>query len=65
MTAQLLHCLACDDVRPITAERTFCACQRSSARRRGDAVVLIGPATVVDTEREALDVIRPDVAIVM
>ena len=62
-----LHCLACDDVRSMTLDRTFCACGRSSARARGGGIVLIGPARVIEAARDdmAVRVIRPAVAIAM
>jgi hypothetical protein len=63
----LLHCLACDDVRSLTLDRTFCACGRSSARVRRDSILLIGPARVVEAGRDwaAVPVVRPPVPIAM
>ena len=62
-----LHCLACQNVRSLErGRRVFCACERSSARRRGDTVVLIGPARIVDDGGPAeVEVIRPTVAVAM
>ena len=63
----LLHCLACDDVRPLTLDRTFCACGQSSARvRRDSSILLIGPGRVIEAGRDhAVLVVRPPVAIAM
>jgi hypothetical protein len=63
----LLHCLACDDVRSLTLDRTFCACGRSSARVRRDGILLIGPGRVFEAGRDhaAVRVARPPVAIAM
>ena len=63
----LLHCLACDDVRSLKLDRTFCACGRSSARVRRDGILLIGPGRVVEAGRDhaAVPVVRPPVAIAM
>jgi hypothetical protein len=63
----LLQCLACDDVRPVTLDRTFCACGRSSARLRRAGILLIGPGRVIEAGRDeaAVPVIRPPVAIAM
>jgi hypothetical protein len=67
VTPHLLHCIACDDVRYVTADRTFCACGRSSARLGGGGIVLIGPGRIVDAGHQGTDlhVIRPAVAVVM
>jgi hypothetical protein len=67
VTPHLLHCIACDDVRYVTAARTFCACGRSSARVRADGIVLIGPGRIFKAGRQAADVrvIRPAVAVAM
>jgi hypothetical protein len=61
----LLHCLACDDVRSVTLDRTFCACGRSSARPRSGGIVLVGPGRVIEAGRDepAVRVTRPAVAI--
>ena len=64
----LLHCLACDDVRPLTLDRTFCACGQSSARvRRDGSILLIGPGRVIEAglDHAAVPVVRPPVAIAM
>jgi len=61
----LLHCLACDDVRSVTLDRTFCACGRSSARARSGGIVLVGPGRVIEAGRDetAVRITRPAVAI--
>ena len=61
----LLHCLACDDVRSVPLDRTFCACGRSSARPASGGIVLVGPGRVIDAGRDepAVRVIRPAVTI--
>jgi hypothetical protein len=44
----LLHCVACDDIQYVTAERrTFCRCELSSARRTEDHIVVAGPGRIV------------------
>ncbi len=67
MRPHLLHCIACDDVRYVTADRTFCVCGRSSARLRAGGIVLIGPGRVVEEGHDDADVrvIRPAVAVAM
>jgi len=44
----LLHCVACDDIQYVTVgRRTFCRCERSSARRTGTLIVVAGPGRIV------------------
>jgi hypothetical protein len=44
----LLHCVACDDIQYVTADRrTFCRCERSSARRTDKHIVVAGPGRIV------------------
>ena len=51
MTAEsmhLLHCVACDDIQSVTAaQRTYCRCERSSARYDGDEIAVAGPGRIV------------------
>jgi hypothetical protein len=44
----LLHCVACDDIQYVTAGwRTFCRCERSSARSTDNHIVVAGPGRIV------------------
>jgi hypothetical protein len=44
----LVHCVACDDIQYVVAgNRTFCRCERTSARRDGDRIVVAGPGRIV------------------
>jgi hypothetical protein len=44
----LLHCVACDDIQYVTVERrSYCRCERTSARRSGNHVVVAGPGRIV------------------
>jgi hypothetical protein len=63
MTVYLLHCFACDDTRYVTPTRTFCGCERSSARIQDGAIVLVGPGRVFEAGRDHvdIDVVRPSV----
>jgi hypothetical protein len=44
----LLHCVACDDVQYVTAgRRTFCRCERTSARREDNRIIVAGPGRII------------------
>ena len=67
MSTYLLHCRVCGDIRYVTPSRTFCACERSSARLQDGAILLVGPGQVFEAGREvvAIPVVRPQVAVAM
>jgi hypothetical protein len=43
----MLHCVACDDIQHVTAQRTYCRCERSSARIGRDEISVSGPGRIV------------------
>jgi hypothetical protein len=65
MSAYLLYCYACDDVRYVTSSRAFCSCERSSARLQDGAIVLAGPGRIFEAGDDGADieVVRPEVAV--
>jgi hypothetical protein len=61
----LMHCVACDDVQYLTAARSYCRCGRSSGRLVRSAVVLVGPARILNADHggRSVDVVRPSAAV--